>query len=92
VDWYYYGKPVIAVWNILFYNVLNPTSGLFDLVSLCLFVSTLLARSTIIHFDTTGGSQLYGVEPWNYYFVNLFLNFNIIFFLALCSLPVSFYS
>ena len=32
-----------------------------------------------------GGSELYGVEPWTYYFKNLFLNFNCIFVLALTS-------
>lgn len=65
VDWYYYGKPVVAVWNILTYNVFNPTSG---------------------------GSELYGVEPWHYYLTNLFLNFNIVFFLALFSLPLFVFS
>jgi len=28
-----------------------------------------------------------GVEPWSYYFVNCFLNFNVVFVMALFSLP-----
>eukprot|EP01137_Pigoraptor_chileana_P027130 Opistho-2@682 len=36
-----------------------------------------------------GGPDLYGVEPWTYYFVNGFLNFNVVFVLALVSLPVA---
>lgn len=35
------------------------------------------------------GSQLFGVEPWTYYAINLFLNFNFLLFLALLSLPVT---
>jgi alpha-1,2-mannosyltransferase len=35
-----------------------------------------------------GGSELYGVEPWTYYFMNGFLNFNLLLPLALLSLPV----
>lgn len=34
------------------------------------------------------GPNLYGTEPFSYYFLNLFLNFNIIFLLSLISIPV----
>jgi len=33
--------------------------------------------------------SLTGTEPWHYYFVNGFLNFNIVFLLALFSLPLT---
>lgn len=33
-------------------------------------------------------AELYGVEPWTYYFFNGFLNFNFVFALALLSIPV----
>jgi alpha-1,2-mannosyltransferase len=33
------------------------------------------------------GPELYGTEPWSYYFVNLVLNFNGLLLLALGSLP-----
>jgi len=39
-------------------------------------------------FSSSGGPELYGVEPWTYYFFNGFLNFNLIFVLALLSLPI----
>ncbi|KAL8597468.1 hypothetical protein ACOMHN_047695 [Nucella lapillus] len=35
------------------------------------------------------GPDLYGVEPLTYYLMNGFLNFNVVFFLALLSLPVA---
>uniref|UniRef100_A0AAR2LVZ6 Mannosyltransferase n=1 Tax=Pygocentrus nattereri TaxID=42514 RepID=A0AAR2LVZ6_PYGNA len=38
---------------------------------------------------TPHGPDLYGTEPWHYYFVNGFLNFNIVFVLALFSLPLT---
>ena len=39
-------------------------------------------------FSTTGGPDLYGTEPWDFYFKNLLLNFNVWFILALASLPL----
>ena len=33
-------------------------------------------------------SSLSGVEPWTFYFLNGFLNFNLVFVLALVSLPL----
>ena len=41
-------------------------------------------------FSSTGGPNLYGTEPWTFYFKNLLLNFNIWFILALLSLPLFF--
>ncbi|GJD10321.1 Alpha-1,2-mannosyltransferase ALG9 [Galdieria sulphuraria] len=34
------------------------------------------------------GSEIFGVEPWYYYILNLFLNFNIVFLLSLVFMPV----
>lgn len=39
-------------------------------------------------FSSTGGPDLYGTEPWTFYFKNLTLNFNIWFILALLALPL----
>lgn len=39
-----------------------------------------------------GGGQLYGVEPWSFYFLNLFLNMNVVWAFAIASLPVCFFS
>ncbi|KAK3324587.1 Alg9-like mannosyltransferase family-domain-containing protein [Cercophora scortea] len=39
-------------------------------------------------FSSTGGPELYGTEPWDFYFKNLALNFNVWFVLALLSLPL----
>lgn len=39
-------------------------------------------------FSSTGGPELYGTEPWTFYFKNLALNFNIWFVLALAALPL----
>ncbi|KAI1759428.1 glycosyltransferase family 22 protein [Hypoxylon sp. FL1150] len=38
--------------------------------------------------SSTGGPDLYGTEPWTFYFRNLAINFNIWFVLALFSLPL----
>jgi alpha-1,2-mannosyltransferase len=38
---------------------------------------------------TQHGPNLYGVEPWSYYFFNGFLNFNFVFVLALFALPLT---
>ncbi|KAI0508796.1 glycosyltransferase family 22 protein [Xylaria bambusicola] len=39
-------------------------------------------------FSSTGGPNLYGTEPWTFYFRNLAINFNVWFVLALLSLPL----
>ncbi|KAK4153008.1 Alg9-like mannosyltransferase family-domain-containing protein [Chaetomidium leptoderma] len=39
-------------------------------------------------FSSSGGPNLYGTEPWTFYFKNLLLNFNVWFLLALASLPL----
>ena len=41
-------------------------------------------------FSSAGGPNLYGTEPWTFYFKNLALNFNIWFVLALLALPLFF--
>ncbi|XP_028322990.1 alpha-1,2-mannosyltransferase ALG9 isoform X2 [Gouania willdenowi] len=38
---------------------------------------------------TPHGPDLYGTEPWHFYFVNGILNFNLVFALALCALPLT---
>uniref|UniRef100_A0A8C9U3M5 Mannosyltransferase n=1 Tax=Scleropages formosus TaxID=113540 RepID=A0A8C9U3M5_SCLFO len=51
----------------------------------------VIAPLNIILYNvfTPHGPDLYGTEPWHYYFVNGFLNFNIVFLLALLSLPLT---
>ncbi|XP_051903118.1 alpha-1,2-mannosyltransferase ALG9 isoform X1 [Hippocampus zosterae] len=38
---------------------------------------------------TSHGPDLYGTEPWHFYFMNGILNFNVVFVLALFSLPLT---
>ncbi|XP_051552085.1 alpha-1,2-mannosyltransferase ALG9-like isoform X1 [Myxocyprinus asiaticus] len=51
----------------------------------------VIAPLNIIMYNvfTHHGPDLYGTEPWHYYFVNGFLNFNIVFVLAMVSLPLT---
>jgi alpha-1,2-mannosyltransferase len=39
-------------------------------------------------FSNSGGPNLYGTEPWTFYFKNLALNFNVWFVFALLALPL----
>lgn len=50
---------------------------------------TVVAPLNIVLYNVfgKGGPDLYGVESWSFYFINGFLNFNVIFFMALVSLP-----
>lgn len=34
------------------------------------------------------GPDLYGTEPWYFYFVNCFLNFNLVFVVSLATVPI----
>uniref|UniRef100_A0A2P2I866 Mannosyltransferase n=1 Tax=Hirondellea gigas TaxID=1518452 RepID=A0A2P2I866_9CRUS len=46
------------------------------------------ANLLLYNLFTSHGPNLYGTEPWTYYFVNGFLNFNVAFLLALAALPI----
>ncbi|XP_058946137.2 alpha-1,2-mannosyltransferase ALG9-like isoform X2 [Pocillopora verrucosa] len=50
---------------------------------------TVIAPLGIVLYNVfgKGGPSLYGVEPWSFYFLNGFLNFNIVFPMALLALP-----
>lgn len=54
LDSSYFGRLVVAPFNIVYYNVF-----------------------------TSHGPNLYGTEPFHFYFVNMFLNFNLVFVAAL---------
>ncbi|KAM9953215.1 hypothetical protein ACTFIR_008278 [Dictyostelium discoideum] len=61
IDYQYYGKWVIAIYNIIAYNFTSNHSG---------------------------GSQLYGIEDWPFYFINSFVNYNIVFLFSLLTIPL----
>lgn len=42
--------------------------------------------------ETEAGPDIYGTEPWYFYFLNGFLNFNVAFLAALASLPTLLFS
>ncbi len=48
------------------------------------------SRSTTIYYALLYTTVLcaVGVEPWSFYFVNGFLNFNVVFILALLAIPL----
>lgn len=50
----------------------------------------VIAPLNIVMYNvfTEHGPDLYGVEPFSFYFLNGFLNFNVMFILALLSLPL----
>ncbi|CAH1782113.1 unnamed protein product, partial [Owenia fusiformis] len=81
VDSYHYGKTVIAPLNIAFLVQVDSYH----------YGKTVIAPLNIVLYNVFSehGPNIYGVEPWYFYFINGFLNFNIIFFMALVVLPFS---
>ncbi|XP_033760507.1 alpha-1,2-mannosyltransferase ALG9-like [Pecten maximus] len=55
------------------------------------YLKLVIAPLNIVMYNvfTSHGPDLYGVEPFSYYFLNGFLNFNIVFVLALLCLPIT---
>ncbi|KAM4651329.1 alpha-1,2-mannosyltransferase ALG9 isoform 1-T1 [Discoglossus pictus] len=51
----------------------------------------VIAPLNIILYNvfTPHGPDLYGTEPWSFYFINGFLNFNVVFVMALFALPLT---
>ncbi|KAK3687415.1 Alg9-like mannosyltransferase family-domain-containing protein [Podospora appendiculata] len=76
------GRGVVATLVLIFFDfVLN--TFFYKKVEV---VSWNIVKYNI--FSSTGGPELYGTEPWDFYFKNLALNFNVWFVLALLSLPL----
>lgn len=64
----------------------------FFLLLLSRYNKFVFASFNIINYNVLSSetdSELYGTEPWTYYFKNGVLNFNIAFGLALLALPVA---
>ncbi|XP_022080995.1 alpha-1,2-mannosyltransferase ALG9-like [Acanthaster planci] len=57
-----------------------------------MFGKLVIAPLNIVMYNvfTDHGANLYGTEPFSFYFINGFLNFNVAFFMALVALPFSF--
>ncbi|XP_067910084.1 alpha-1,2-mannosyltransferase ALG9 isoform X1 [Heterodontus francisci] len=51
----------------------------------------VIAPLSIVIYNvfTPHGPDIYGTEPWSFYFINGCLNFNVVFALALCALPLT---
>nr|XP_034330527.1 alpha-1,2-mannosyltransferase ALG9 [Crassostrea gigas] len=80
VDFHYYGKLVIAPLNIVLYNVFTEHGP-------DLYGGLFYTRASLL-ISMGKLTDLYGVEPFSFYFLNGFLNFNVMFILALLSLPL----
>ncbi|KAA0716457.1 Alpha-1,2-mannosyltransferase ALG9 [Triplophysa tibetana] len=104
VGWPFSGLLGIPIaFDLLFLKKKWKDFILWTLVALLLFLvpvvvvdsyyygKLVIAPLNIILYNvfTPHGPDLYGTEPWHYYFVNGFLNFNIVFALALFSLPLT---
>ncbi|KAI8960816.1 glycosyltransferase family 22 protein [Daldinia sp. FL1419] len=86
-----------AGFNEALFRILRGGMAAFLLLGLDGVVNTFFYRKFQIAswnivwyniFSSTGGPDLYGTEPWTFYFRNLTINFNIWFILALLSLPL----
>ncbi|EGG14046.1 glycosyltransferase [Cavenderia fasciculata] len=84
-----YGFINVLVWAIV------PTVSVFApmiMIDEKYYGKLVIAILNIILYNFTsdheGGSQLYGIEDWKFYFINCFVNFNVIFFIALLSIPL----
>ena len=76
MDSIYYGKLVFTTLNIVQYNIFGKGGpNLYGEPKRGVVYCTMHAFSI-------------GVEPWSFYFVNGFLNFNVVFILALMAVPL----
>ncbi|ORX50703.1 hypothetical protein BCR36DRAFT_412200 [Piromyces finnis] len=78
----------VFVYGILSICVILGPMMLIDFVYYKKF--TIVPLNIVLYnvFSSDKGPNIYGVEPWHYYLFNGFLNFNIIFLLALLSIPL----
>ncbi|GBB88318.1 hypothetical protein RclHR1_14890008 [Rhizophagus clarus] len=61
------------------------------LIDYCYYREVTIVPLNIIMYNVFGGKDkgpdIYGTEPWSFYFMNGFLNFNFLFIMALMSIP-----
>lgn len=80
---------IVAKFSIIYLLKWSIISAIICLVPTVLIDSyhyqkLLIAPLNIVLYNVfSGGSELYGVEPWHYYLMNGFLNFNFILIFAL---------
>lgn len=76
--------------TIVHHSYLHPKIPVIGIDSLA-YGKLAIVPWNIIRYNIFGGSErgptLYGTEPWHFYIKNLFLNFNVLVFFALFSLP-----
>jgi len=76
---------------VVFMSCENYLVSFFDLqlpmvkIDSSYFGCLVVAPFNIVYYNvfTSHGPDLYGTEPFHFYFVNLFLNFNLVFVAAL---------
>lgn len=81
-------RPLFFIlWSLLSFTVISVPLVAVDSFY---YGKVVLAPLNIVLYNVfgKGGPELYGVEPWSYYFVNGFLNFNCVFVLALAAIPL----
>ena len=85
--WYVYIFPIL--------KLSTNASNLWKQIPLLIVDSNFYGRFVIAPLNivlynvfSEHGPDLYGTSPWTFYFLNGFLNFNVVFILALMSLPV----
>uniref|UniRef100_A0A6B2L1M8 Mannosyltransferase n=1 Tax=Arcella intermedia TaxID=1963864 RepID=A0A6B2L1M8_9EUKA len=64
--------------------------GVCGVIDYCYYQKPVIAAWNILKynvFESHGGPELYGVEPWFFYIMNAFLNFNFVLFLAFLAIP-----
>jgi alpha-1,2-mannosyltransferase len=77
------------IWKFFCYSCLSALLTVVPsaIVDYYFYWRLVIASLNIILYNVfgTGGPDLYGVEPWTFYFVNGFLNFNIVFLFGITS-------
>ncbi|XP_062521417.1 alpha-1,2-mannosyltransferase ALG9-like isoform X2 [Corticium candelabrum] len=77
------------VWGFIRWSCLSAVATLVPtaVIDYYFYRKFVVASMNIVLYNVfgKGGPELYGVEPWTYYFVNGFLNFNIVFLLGMMS-------
>ena len=81
----------------MIYRLLGGSLQVFGVLAIQVGVEAFFFRKVAIVplnivwynvLSNSGGPDLYGTEPWHFYFRNLFLNFHLWFILALISMPL----
>ncbi|KAJ1547965.1 mannosyltransferase, partial [Nowakowskiella sp. JEL0078] len=87
---FFHATPISNLRRLIFASLSALILGSVVMVDYLFYRKLVIVPLNIVLYNVFGdiGPNIYGTEPWTFYFVNGILNFNVVFLAAIASLPL----